>query len=121
MSVSENKAIFRRIVEVFNARNFQALDDLLAPAFVDHNLGPTQRPGIQGIKDAWVQFTTTYPDVKLRLEDIVAEDDKLATRVTLTSPKLVLNRMEFFRVADGKLVELWGITRREKVGSGQDP
>ncbi len=67
--------LFRRVVEVFNSRNFDALDDLLAPNFIDHNPGPGQEPGIQGIKEAWAQFFAADPYLILTLEDIIVEGD----------------------------------------------
>ena len=47
----DNKAKMRRFFEeVVQNGNFAVLDELVAANFVDHNPGPGQAPGAEGIK-----------------------------------------------------------------------
>lgn len=117
MSAETNKAIARRIYEAFNTRNLEVLDMLVHPDFVDHYPDPEQKPGVEGIRKVWTQIWARFPDVHIVVEDMLAEGDKVATRLTLhitPDTKEVTRRgrvFEIFRVVDGKVLELWNIIK----------
>ena len=51
MSVEQNRAIIRRLVEeVYNNNNLDVLDELLAQDFIDHSAVPEHQHGIEGFK-----------------------------------------------------------------------
>jgi ketosteroid isomerase-like protein len=47
-SAEENKILVRRFLEAQANADPDALEELLAPDFVDHNLQPDQEPGREG-------------------------------------------------------------------------
>src|SRR5262249_47337156 len=84
MSAEENKAIVRRYLEEgFHRRNPAAVDELVAPDFVHHDpVNPLHGPA--GLKEYQAVLFAAFPDLRLTLEDIVAEGDKVVVRYTMT-------------------------------------
>lgn len=120
MSTAENKALIRRVFdEALNAGNLPLLDQLFASDFVD-NATPEQIPGPQGVKAYFQSVRTGFPDMRVTLDDLIAEGDKVVVRTTwrgthtgtyegiVPTGKTVTRKMiQIFRVADGKIQEEW--------------
>ena len=82
----ENKALARQFYEeIFNKKNLDAIDELCAPDFVDHNAMPGQAPGSRGLKDVFATFFRGLPDLRITVHELVAEGDIVVVRLT---PKL---------------------------------
>jgi predicted ester cyclase len=94
-------------------------DELFAPTFVDHT-HPDQAPGPISVKEEIIAFRTAFPDALARVEQMIEEGDTVAFRFELrgthqgtfgpflpTGKEVVLTGMDFVRIADGKIVELW--------------
>jgi len=85
--VEQNKALARRVYETFNSAirtgNWAALDDVLAANAVDHNPVPGQEPGLAGIKHVFEAFHTAFPDLRFSVEDMIAEGEKVVSRLTM--------------------------------------
>src|SRR5215467_770906 len=80
MSTEENKALIRRFYEeVFNQRNLVALDDFYAP---DHILPPGLPVGPEGTRQAIATMLEGFPDLRISIEDMIAEGDNVVTRFT---------------------------------------
>jgi len=111
MSVEENKALVRRLFEAFNTRNWDVLDELMVPDYVDHNPHITgQKPGREGYREALISGTNTFPDFQLAIEDVIAEGDKVVVRSTASGT----HRGEYIsilRIVSGKFVEEWANSR----------
>lgn len=128
MSTEENTAIARRAYEILiqalrtgNMAALDALDEIIAADAVDHNPAPGQGPGLAGIKQAFAEFHAAFPDLHFELEDVVAEGDKAACRVTIrgthrgsfrgvpaSGRRINLTGIDLLRFVDGKIVERWG-------------
>ena len=81
---AENKALIRRwFEEVWNKGREAAIDELLTPRTVVHGLGPDLE-GPDAFKGFHRAYRNAFPDVKIQIEDIVAEGDTVATRWTGT-------------------------------------
>jgi steroid delta-isomerase-like uncharacterized protein len=123
MSTEENKAFMRRFYEgVFNQKNLAAIDDFLAPNFFNHSA--SQLGLVSGDLEHVRQFVgavmQSFPDLHYTVEDMVAEGDKVVTRLTLsgtqqgdfmgipaTGKHATVSDIEIFRIAGGKAVECW--------------
>ena len=123
MSTEENKALMRHFYEeVFNQRNLAAIDDFVAPTFVNHSAAQLGMTG--GDLEHVTQFVgvvmQVFPDLHYAVEDMVAEGDKVVTRLTLsgtqqgpfmgippTGTHAVVSDIEIFRITGGKAVECW--------------
>jgi len=118
-----NKAVYRRFVEeVINQGNYDLVDELYSPDYVDHSAPPGVPPGLEGVKGVFALFRTGFPDVHFAIDGLVAEDDRVATWVTghgtnngpflgnaPSGKPATWSSFGIFRVKDGKIVEHWGI------------
>ena len=52
----------------------------MAPDFVDHQAIPGMPEGREGFKMLQVIFKGAFPDLNMTVEDVVAQDDKVACR-----------------------------------------
>jgi predicted ester cyclase len=81
MSLEANKDLIRTYVEtVFNQRQVERADQLVAPDYVDHAALPGQAPGLEGGKRKWAMYLAGIPDLRVTIEELVAEGDKVAVR-----------------------------------------
>jgi steroid delta-isomerase-like uncharacterized protein len=124
MSAEESKAIVRRFWGVWEQGNIDLVDELLAPDYVNHSPGiPDQPTGPEGVKAVVSMFRSGMPDLRVIVEDMIAEDDKVAVRYTLegthegelfglppTGRRLSIKSITVERVSEGKIREHWRIT-----------
>ncbi|HWQ18413.1 MAG TPA: ester cyclase [Methanotrichaceae archaeon] len=122
MSLESNKALVRRFLEEVPGKgNLSVVDDLALPSLVLHVPLPEQTPGAEGMKDIAFVCRNAFPDMKITLEDMIAEGDRVACRFTTTGTnsgqfmglpptgrKISLSGIEIFRIEDGKIAEIWG-------------
>lgn len=114
-----NKEIVRRYLELWNTGNLALADEVIAPDFVDHT-HPELAPGPEDVKREVTAFRAAFPDAHATIEQMICEDDIVAFRFVLrgthqgtfagfppTGKATALTGMDFIRIADSKLVELW--------------
>ncbi len=122
MSAEQNKAIARRGYEAINQNNLDALDEVVASDIIDRDPAPGQAPGLEGVKQWFSSMHIAFPDFQMNVEDMIAEEDKVVTRVSTsgthqgefmgidpTGNRVTITGIDILRVnADGKIVEHWG-------------
>jgi steroid delta-isomerase-like uncharacterized protein len=121
MDSETNKAIVRKYVELWSTGNLALADEVLAADFVDHT-HPNQTPGPESVEQEVTAFREGFPDVRIIIEQIIAEGDSVAFRFVLrgthlgtfagfppTGKENVLTGADFIRISNGKMVELWSI------------
>jgi predicted ester cyclase len=83
VSPADNKAVVRRLVEeVYNQGNLDVVDELMSPDIFDHAAVPEHQHGIDGFKHVMEWVRTFSSDVHYDIDDIIAEGDKVAVRMT---------------------------------------
>lgn len=119
MSLEENKAVVRRFIEqVFEKHQLAAVDELVAPDFVPHSW-----PGVTGVesfKRAVERASAGESKVSIKIEDMLAEGDKIAVRLTLhavhhgdfygipaAGKEHTISETHIFYVKHGKLTDHW--------------
>ena len=121
MSVEDNKAIIRAYVEtVWNHKQLDRAEEVVASDFLDRAPLPGQAPGLEGAKRKWGMFLTAVPDLRVTIEDLVAEGDKVAVRrsyagthqgellgIPATGKQVRIGSISIFRLAEGKIAEHW--------------
>ena len=121
MSVEENKAVLRRVAEeIFNKGDLAVVDEVIASNYVYHGSGGQEYKGPEGFKQIVTMFRTAFPDLRVTLEDMVAEGDKVAHRLTIrgthkgelmgiapTGKQVTISVVTISRFAGGKEVESW--------------
>ncbi|MFI6604511.1 ester cyclase [Nonomuraea sp. NPDC050536] len=115
-------ALVLRLQECFNTRQFDQADDLFTPGFFSHPLGTT---GFEAGKDSWRKIVARFPDIHVVADDILVDGDKVAIRssiVGIAAPDSDAQPMllEIFRIDDGRLAEMWGITEGPRVSELSD-
>jgi predicted SnoaL-like aldol condensation-catalyzing enzyme len=103
------RALAYRMHEAFNTRNFEAVDDIFAPEFFSHPMGTS---GAGHVKETWGAMSEKFPDMHSVVEDVGAEGDLVCLRATVSGFSAEdVTLMEMFRVADGRIAELWGASQ----------
>jgi predicted ester cyclase len=117
----EHKEVYRHIIEAVSLGDIDALDALIASDLVDHNPVPGQVPGLTGFKQWVTTARTSFPDLRGTVEQVLAEGDLVAGRVTWrgthdgpfagvapTGRRVTFEAYHFVRFAGGKAAEWWG-------------
>ena len=116
-----NKAAARSEFEVWSTGELERLDDLVAPDVVHHDpYDPNAAAGLEGLKRTIELNRAAFPDLRIEIEDQVAEDDKVVTRWTATMThrgelggvppsgnRVTLAGTTIERFEAGKVVEAW--------------
>ena len=122
MSAEEQlKDAYRRIIEAISRGDADGLDELIAPDVVDHNPIPNQAPGRDGFKQWMAAARTAFPDMRGTVEDVIAEGDRLAARMTWhgthrgefvgvgpTGKRVSISAFHLVRFSGDRAVEWWG-------------
>jgi predicted ester cyclase len=102
--------------------NLDALEEMLAPDFVDHSLLPGQDPGREGYIQSAAEQHAAFSDIRYIIEYQATDgDDMVITRSTMraihdrgtlfgvapTGRDLVIPIIVIDRVSEGKIVEEW--------------
>jgi predicted SnoaL-like aldol condensation-catalyzing enzyme len=107
--MTNGRTLAYRMHEAFNTRNVEAVDDIFTPDFFSHPMGTS---GAEHVKETWSAIGRKFPDMHTVVEEVVAEGDLVSLRATISglfAEEVTL--MEMFRVADGRIAELWGASQ----------
>jgi predicted SnoaL-like aldol condensation-catalyzing enzyme len=108
----DHETIVRRVYEAFNARDLDALDELLSPDFTDHTPSANQPPGPDGLKQMWLLLWGTFRTIRIEVEDVLTQEEFAAMYGTFATevPGQGEGRLvEFVRIEDCKITDLWNI------------
>ena len=118
---AKNKALIRRLFdEVLNGGRLDLLDRLIGNDYVEHNPAPNQAAGAVGVRSKIETLRAAFPDLRFVLEELIGEGEVVAVRyhwqgthggsflgIAPTGRKIAVRGMDFYRLADGRLVEHW--------------
>src|SRR5260370_6223681 len=83
MSAEENKAIFLRFINELRKGNLDIVDEVSSPDFAFRSPNfPDWPRGLEGARKLAELVLAQSSDVKTKLEDIFAADDKVVLRMT---------------------------------------
>jgi steroid delta-isomerase-like uncharacterized protein len=122
MSAEDNKATNRRFYEeAINQKHLAVLDEVAGDNYVSHSFPPGLPSGREGLKAFISAFHVAFPDGHLSIDQMIAEGDTVATRLTFrgthtgdfmgipaTGKQVAVPALDMARYANGKLVEHWG-------------
>jgi steroid delta-isomerase-like uncharacterized protein len=123
MSVERNKAVVRRLFEVWNTGELDEIEQLYAVDYVaDYRPHAPLQHGHDAIKGMVQRAHVAFPDYHEELEEMIAEGDKVVVRHTITGTQLGqwgplpptgkpvrFEEIVILRFADGKVVEQRGV------------
>jgi steroid delta-isomerase-like uncharacterized protein len=119
--VEQNKRLVRRLYdELFFKWNFAVVDELISPDFIGHEMPPGMPRGPEGIRQFYGGIRAGLPDVRLTVEDMIGERDKVVVRwrarathrgvflgVPATGKAVSFTGVAIYRLSKGKVVERW--------------
>ncbi|HMB94147.1 MAG TPA: ester cyclase [Rhodothermales bacterium] len=122
MSVHNKTALRRLFEEGWNLGHMDVVNAILAPDFVGHFLPPGVPAGPEGFCLYIAGFRTAFPDLHMQIDDMIAEGDTVAIRITFrgthtgplmhippTNNEVTLGAMIIARFDEnGHYVEGWG-------------
>ena len=118
---AENKSVIRRWIDAINRGDLEAGAQLMDANYIRHLPGLESR-GPEGFKEVAAMFLTGFPDLKLTIEDLIAEGDRIVVRFTargthlgtfagipptnrpITVPAIMVNQ-----ISNGKMIESWEV------------
>ncbi len=120
MTSEQHKAVLHRWMDTFNTNDHALLDrlagELYTPDYILHDPGlPALAPGPAGIRQFVEIVYTNWSKVKLSIDELVAEGDKVALAFTLigvsneTGKETVLQGLSMSRFVNGKIAEEWSV------------
>jgi steroid delta-isomerase-like uncharacterized protein len=130
MTAEENKATARRwSEELWGQGNLAVADEVIAPDYVRHDAGdPFPARGPEDVKKIVGMLRGMLPDLRIDVQDVIAEDDKVVVRYTgvATDTQGYMGRpptgktisspaIQIFRFEDGMIVESWAV--RDDLGT----
>jgi predicted ester cyclase len=122
MSLEEMKTFIRNHFEQFvNRKNLEIADVNFASDFVDHgaNVPPGTPPGPAGARQYVGNALKKSPDLRVAIEDIIAEGDKVVVRNVWRATDPSGRKMQFggiviWRIARSQIAERWAYLERPK-------
>jgi len=121
----QNKEVVQQMLEnVFSGGDMDAIDEVIAPDFIEHEeLPPGMPAGREGIKASIAMMHAAFPDFTVTIDDMIAEGDRVAVRLTWsgtqdgefmgmppTGKSFSMNVFDIFRMEGGQVVEHWGLS-----------
>ena len=121
MSTEDNKKIVIKFFKALNNSDGPTIDQLTTNDFVFHPAG-----GADIRKDNFIKLITgsgtAFPDLSSNMDDIIAEGDKVAARMTVTGTHkgqfgkfaatgkhYSIQEYFFLRLENGRIAEDWGL------------
>jgi len=118
-------SVTRRLFEeVVNHGRLDLIDELVAEDAVEHEELPIASGEMRTDLRMWLtELRHAFPDYHVEVQDVIAEDDKVVARERITGTNvgplmgipptgrpICVAGIDIVRVADGRIVEHWGMT-----------
>jgi len=127
MDLQQNKTVVRHLFEVINNGELDQLRDVVDADVVDHNAVIFMQPeGPGAAKEGIRLLRQGFPDLRINIEELVAEGDQVVARLTMsgtntgeyrglpapTQQHFISEAIAILRIADAKVTEIRGTTDR---------
>ncbi len=106
--------------EAFNRKDPALLDKILSATWVDIPPAPSQPAGPEGAKQILTELTTSFPDLKITIKDILQDGSKVIVRSEIAGTqrntlmgfraknrKMAIQAIDIHEFKDGKIVRTW--------------
>jgi steroid delta-isomerase-like uncharacterized protein len=113
-----NADLVRGFFDGLNSRELEGVVRVIAPGFLHHGM-PTSR-GPEGMRAVGEMFLAGFPDMRITLDDVIADGDRVASRgrwtgthtgefmgIPATGREVDVPFIDTWRVEDGLLAENW--------------
>jgi len=124
MSTEQTKELCRRLYAAVSSGDFDAIDQVVSPNFVEHEtVDPGLPAGREGMKALFKTVRQAMPDMVMTPEDIVVEGDRVAVRAVMTGTQtgeflgippsgkhVQITVMDLVRMENNQVAEHWGVS-----------
>jgi steroid delta-isomerase-like uncharacterized protein len=113
----KNVALF---YDAFKKKDPTILDRILSETWVDIPPAPNQPPGPAGARQILVELTTAFPDLDIKIEDVLQEGNKVIVRSTISGTqrgalmafppknrKMSIQAIDIHEFRGGRIVRTW--------------
>lgn len=121
-----NEKVIWRLHDAMNTGSFGLLaavvDDVVAADAEIHTPIPMGSTGPQAIKDVFQRLYHVFPDLQVKLDDLIVQEDRVVTRNTVTGTQcrdhlgvapagrtITYSEIFIYRFAHGRIIEMWGV------------
>jgi len=122
ISPENGRTVARRFTEdLWDKGEFDVADEIFVPDFVDPDPVSGQIAGLQGYKEMVGAFRIAFPDLRVKNEDVIVEEDKVVVRwkargthngqlmnIPPTGKQVSLKGIDILRLDNGRIAERWG-------------
>lgn len=121
----ESKELVRRSIDAQNDEGPASIDRFYAAEWIGWDSRDGSKSGREDLKKESAVILSGFPDARVVIEDLVAEGDRVASRMTIsgthtkksdtygdvpTGKRITFAIIAIDRVANGKIVESWSET-----------
>jgi predicted SnoaL-like aldol condensation-catalyzing enzyme len=113
MSVEHHKAIARQVLEeLWSTGNLDLADALFTDDFLHHSAPEGTPRGPAGQRQFIPAIRAMVPGLRITVDDLIAESDRVAARWTGTCPapdggQKSYSGVDILRIENGRIAELW--------------
>jgi steroid delta-isomerase-like uncharacterized protein len=118
-TIEENLNLGRKMLEAVNRQDLTLLDDLVVTEYVNPQMMIQSR---EDFKQILAMQYKGFPDIHRTIEDIIADEENVWIRVTITGThtgdyrgiaptgkKFVMEAVPRYNIVNGKIVEGWSV------------
>ncbi|HEY3630227.1 MAG TPA: ester cyclase [Jatrophihabitantaceae bacterium] len=124
--MSDYKAVLKRFDDAVNSGDLEligkTIDEVFHPDVLISTPLPVDAAGTAALKQVWAMLLTAYPDLRVHVEDVLTDGDKVVVRNTVTGTHqgtylglaptgraVSYGEIFILRFADGRVVQTWGV------------
>ncbi len=120
--MSNKETALKFVERVINGHDLNAIDQVLSADFVEHSAPPGFASNRAGVKEMFGAFLAAFPDMHLRIDDVIVEGDKVVMRATATgthkgpfmgipatNKSFSINEIHIVQVRGEQCVAHWGV------------
>jgi predicted ester cyclase len=139
---TSNKATTRRFQDATNTHDAEliarTIDEIFDPNAIIRTPVPVQATGPRVIREVFAALHRAFPDLRVTIEDLIEEGDKVVSRNTVTGThegeymgvaptgrSVTYNEIFILRFVGGRIAETWGVvdvlSQMRQLGLNQIP
>ena len=113
MSIEAHKSIVRRLLEeLWSTGNVERAGEIFTDDFLHHNVPDGTPRGPEGQKQFIPAIRARVPGLRIEIDDMIAESDRVAARwtgtfTTVDGEQRSYQGVDIVRFENGKIEELW--------------
>ena len=122
MPPHENTEALQRALLRFRLKDIEGYLAMYSHSVIHHGYSSRIRPGVPGLREHYANLLAGFPDIRVEVEDIIAQNEKLVHRFTIfgthrgeflgiaaTGKSVTAAGIQINLFSGGKCVEVWSV------------